>query len=297
MRIPFLIVVGLAASAASRPAEYVVSGDGVVSGMLNGVPARMRIDPAAPAVPITSTELANRAGLKAGPFDFEYLIGGTRIGGKSAVTRIDYGLGSVRRRVGWTTSPYRAGADATIGPGLIAASTVRFNLRPIRPGERTHVMPMVGQGGIEEAWGERFGLVNIGGSPVRIQFDPGRRRTVATASAGARLASVLGAQLSGATSEIEIAFGVIRPVRTLQMKKALMLGRLTINELSVRSNRYGSAYGIPEAGSDPNEIVVTGGSKKRGAEQIKLGADILDQCSSIVFDKTSRQVRLSCLGT
>ena len=294
MRLLQLLVVGLVAGGASAPPELVVRGDGLVSGSLNGVAARIRIDPAAAGAPMLTTALAQRAGLKAGPFDFEYLIGPKRLEGKSAVTRIDFGLGPIRRRVGWTAAPYRAGADAVIGPGLIPVPVVRFELRPRRAGERTSVLPLVGQGGIEEAWGERFALIEVGGRPLRVQFDPGRRRTVATASAGARIAGALGGQLSGAAEPVEIVFGVSRPVRSLRLERPLMIGSIPLHEFGVRTRDFGSVRGIPEAGADPDEIVVVAKGKKSKAEQIKLGSDVLDRCSSIVFDKGARQVRLSC---
>jgi len=151
MRVVMLLAVGLVAISASPPREFVVRGDGVVSVTLNGIPARVRIDPAAAAAPILTTALAERARLKAGPFSFEYLIGPTRLKGESAVTRIDFGLGRIPRRVGWTAAPYRSGADAVIGPGLLPVSIVRFILRPTRSGERAFTLPMVGQGGLEEA--------------------------------------------------------------------------------------------------------------------------------------------------
>lgn len=290
-----LLVVGLLASAPKLPPVYVVRGDGVVSGALNGVPARIRIDPAAASAPILTTELAQRARLKAGLFGFEYMIGPVRLNGRSAVTRIDFGLGPVRRRVGWTPAPYRAGADAVIGPGLIPVPVVRFELHAPRPGERISVLPLVGQGGLEQAWGERFALVDVGGSPLRVQFDPGRRRTVATASAGARIAGALGGQLAGSATPTEIAFGVSRPVRSLRLSRPLLIGAISLSEMGVRTHDFGSVRSVPEAGADPDEIVVVAKGKKNPGEQIKLGADVLDKCSSITFDKAARQIRLSCL--
>jgi hypothetical protein len=295
MRVLGLLIIGLIAGAARGPSEYVVRGDGMVGGTVNGVPARIRIDPAATATPILTTALAQRARLKAGPFDFEYLIGPKRILGQTAVTRLDFGLGSIRRRVGWTAAPYRGVADAVIGPGLLPVSAVRFELRPTRAGERVSILPMVGQGGIEDAWGERFALIDVGGSPLRVHFDPGRRRTIATASAGARIARAMGGHFSGAAEPVEIVFGVVRPVRSLQLERPLLIGPLSFRELGVRTHDFGSVRNIPEANADPDEIVVVArGKKKPKGEQIKLGADVLDRCSSIVFDRAARQIRLSC---
>ncbi|WP_426266918.1 hypothetical protein [Sphingomonas sp. LHG3443-2] len=93
---------------------------------------------------------------------------------------------------------------------------------------------------------------------------------------------------------LDIAFGVKRPVRLLQLERPMYVGTLSLGELRVRTHDFGSARSIPEAGADPDEIVVVAKGKKPRTEQIKLGADVLDRCSSLVFDKKAREVRLSC---
>lgn len=127
-----------------------------------------------------------------------------------------------------------------------------------------------------------------------MQFDPGRRRTVATASAGSLLANAFGGQLSGTTEPVDIAFGIRRPVRTLHLQRPLLIGPIPLYELGVRTNDFGSVDGIPEVGGDPDEIVVVAHGKKPRVEQIKVGADVLDRCSWIAFDGRARQIRLSC---
>ena len=51
-----------------------------------------------------------------------------------------------------------------------------------------------------------------------------------------------------------------------------------------------------DAHADPNEVVVTGkGKHDIKHDRLSIGADQLNRCSSIVFDKPAKQIRLSCL--
>jgi len=65
MRFHPLLLLALVSTAAAGqprpPQERVVSGDGIVTVNVNGAPGRLRIDPAAPALPILTTPYAARA--------------------------------------------------------------------------------------------------------------------------------------------------------------------------------------------------------------------------------------------
>jgi hypothetical protein len=129
---------------------------------------------------------------------------------------------------------------------------------------------------------------------MRIRFDPHHPRTLATAGAGARLAAAYDGRIGGETASVPIAFGIARPVRTLRLAKPLQIGALTISTLGVRTADFGNASGIREAGGDPDEIVVTAKARNEKRDRISLGADSLARCSSILFDKRARKVRLTC---
>ena len=46
--------------------ERIIRGDGIVAVNVNGAPGRLRVDPAAPALPILTLDYAVRARLRAG---------------------------------------------------------------------------------------------------------------------------------------------------------------------------------------------------------------------------------------
>lgn len=288
----------LLAGAAAPPAERVVTGDGVTAATVKGAPGRLRIDPAATAMPMIDAAWAERAGLKAGPFGIMYGVGPKRVSGRTAVAELRLGGLAFKRRIAWTPRPYAAGVDGVIGPAGLPDPVVRFVLRPARPGERVARFPMVDQGGLFGGWSERFAVIEVGGSPMRLRFDPHHRRTLANAGAGRRLAEAHGGALTGEVTPEEIAFGIERPVRTLVLARPLRLGPLSIASLGVRTHDGGGTTGIADADAppDPDEVVVTArGKRDPDRNRLALGRDQLDRCSSIVFDKPARQVRLSCI--
>ncbi len=293
----FASVAAAAAPALGQAGELVVAGDGIVPVTVNGVPGRARIDPAVPALPMLTADYAARIRLRAGPFAFGYLVGPQQVDGLSAVARIAVGAGARprKRRVGFTRRPYLAGADGVIGPGGLPQQVIRFVLRPPVPGERTVALPLVNEGGLFGGWGGMYALVDVGGRPMRIRFNPHQPRTLATAGAGVRIAAARDGRIGGDSEAVEIAFGISRPVRTLRLGTPLQIGPLAISTLGVRTADFGDASAIREEGGDPDEIVVTGErDRDRRRDRLSLGADQLGRCSSIVFDRRARQVRLTC---
>ena len=295
---PLLCLAFVATGATAQPPERVVSGDGIVAVTVNGAPARVRIDPAAPALPILLEPFATtQARLRAGPFAFAYLVGPEHVPGRSAVGRIAIGEGGRprKRRIGWAERPYAQGADGVIGPGGLPEDVVRFVLRPAVPGERTIALPLEDEGGLFGGWGGSYAILQVGGEPMRVRFNPHEPRTLATAGAAVRLANAHDGMVSGETAPAHIAFGISRPVRTMRLGRPLAVGPLALSELGVRTADFGNASGIPEEGADPDEVVVTGDrGRNRNRDRLSIGADLLSRCSAIVFDKRARQVRLTC---
>ncbi|HTU09282.1 MAG TPA: hypothetical protein VMG08_00170 [Allosphingosinicella sp.] len=293
-----LVLLSVSAAAVAQPAERVVTGDGIVAATVNGAPARLRIDPAAPALPIFTAPFATeQARLRAGPFAFAYLVGPQQVPGRSAVGRIAVGEGGRprKRRIGWAERPYLTGAEGVIGPGGLPENVVRFVLRPSLPGERTVALPLEDEGGLLGGWGGSYALVPLGGETLRVRFNPHEPRTLATAGAAVRLANVHAGTVSGESAPAHIAFGISRPVRTLRLGTPFAVGPLALSELGVRTADFGTADGIREEGGDPDEVVVTGDrGRNRNRDRLSIGADLLRTCSVIVFDKRRREVRLTC---
>jgi hypothetical protein len=283
-------------AAAPESNERAIPGDGLVDATLAGAPGRVRIDPGGTGMPIYTAAYADRARLRGGMIGFGYAIGPEHVEGATAVTSIGFGAEPVKRRVGWTRRPYAAGIDGVVGPGGLPDPVVRFTLRPRTQGERTTILPMVDGGGLMGSRSGLFALIEVGGEPLRIRFDPWHRRSLATAGAGVRIAQARGGRVLGETGSDEIAFGVERPTRTLVLATPLTVGPLTLKRLGVRTSDFGNTAAIRELG-DPDEIVVTGKRQRdRSHDRLSIGSDQLDHCSSIVFDKPAKQIALTCAG-
>lgn len=294
--------------AAKPPQERVVAGDGIVDATLNGEPIRLRVDPAAPGMPLMADAIAVRRGFKLDGkwgIGFGFRVGATTVNARTKVARVGYGQAPEKQRVGWTPRAFANVADGTVGPGGLPEPIVRFVLHPARAGERTVTLPMEKPGFpmtlFGGGWMASIGIVEVGGAPMRIRFDPYHPRTLATAGAAVRLAQAYGGALSGEAVPTEIFFGVERPVRTLTLARPFPLGALAITQLGARTGDAGLTAAIRDAdaaepAADPDEILVVAKGKPRDLRRdtVSIGADQLAQCSSIVFDKPAHVIRLTC---
>jgi hypothetical protein len=169
-------------------------------------------------------------------------------------------------------------------------------LRPPVPGERVVTLPLEDEGGLFGGWGGTYAIVQLGGEPLRVRFNPNEPRTLATAGAALRIANAHDGTMSGDTAPAHIAFGISRPVRNMRLATPLPVGPFAISALGVRTGDFGNASAIREEGGDPDEVIVTGERRgNRNRDRLSIGADQLDRCSAIIFDKRAREIRLSCL--
>jgi hypothetical protein len=281
--------------------EIIVKGDGIIRVGINGKIAALRIDPAAPGIPLIRRQFATKAGLKVkrgSPDDISYLVGRTLVPVRSQLVKVDFGRGVSKTRVGWSEVPFLNGADGSIGPGGFSEEVVRFVLRDPVSGEKTVALPMErdapSSGGANQL-SAIFGLIAVEGKPMRVCFDPHHARSLVTAGAGRRLARQNGGVISGDAVPTEIFFGVRRPVRTLTLQQPLQIGRLAIGSLGIRTSDRASVAGAEEIG-DAEDIVVTAKGIKRDprSDTLSLGGDYLSRCSSIVFDRKKRVIELTC---
>ncbi len=280
---------------AAAPTERVVAIGDLLTARVNGARVELRVDPAGTAMPLIDDAAARRAGLKPSMIGIGYAVGPQKVLGRTALVPIDLGGGPAKHRVGFTAHRYAAAAEGSIGPAGLPEPVVRFRLRASLPNERTVILPMGDQGGLAARWGERFAIVTVGGSPMRIRFDPYHHQTLATAGAAVRLAAANAGTMTGAMGKAEIAFGIDRPVREMALATPLQIGPIAILRLGVRTGDFGSAADIPGSPEDLDEVLVTAKRKHDpDADRINIGSDLLDHCSSILFDTAHKQIALTC---
>lgn len=292
---------------AAPSAERVVSGDATVPVTVAGRALRLRIEPAAPGLPLLPKALAAELGLKGGGIfavAVRYRIGEENVYGRTATARFGWpGRKAARRKVGWLSRDYVPFANGSIGPAGVPEPVVRFQLQATRPGEVALTLPMDSEGGVAGAlfgdWIFLDALVTIGDTPVRMRFDPHSPMTLVTAPAALALARSQGGTMTHITGQQEVAFGIVRPYRVMQLARPLILGGIALSRVGIRVTDDTITGHIPEEGAttpapDPDEIVVTAKSRHPKKGLIVLGTDALAGCSTLVFDKPAKQVRLSC---
>lgn len=289
-----LAALALVPLVAADAAPLTVEGDRTFDAVVHGVPARIRIDPGAPSMPVINPDMAARASVNGGLLSPRASIGPVRLTGKSSVLSFDLaGSGPFDRRASWFDARWVEGADGTIGPGGMPAAIVRFQLRAAQPDERSVSLPLADFG-----WSGMGVRVDVGGQPLVVRFTPEREYSVATASAGALIAGAHRGAFDRPAESMPIRLEVVRPVRHMKLADPLTVGAIVLEGLMVRTADFGNAAGIPEGEQpepDPDEIVVTGTKKMKKRElRLEIGRDALDRCSSITFDKRAKTVTLSC---
>jgi hypothetical protein len=288
-------VVFLPAAVGSKPAQpmtLVIGPDQLVAGTIKGEPATFRMMAAGPKTLFLNPAAAARHSIRNGMFGGEGRVGPVRKRISTAV--ILYGVeGSAasKRRVLWSDTDFAPLADGGIGPGGVSHSVIVFNLRTAIPGEREFELPM---SNAPSSYGALGTSVLVGGQKVTVLFDLTREASLATAAAAAALSASNGAQLKGPAGQEHVRLGVSRPTRDLILASPLAVGLLQITELRARiaDNSDGT---ITDADVDVGEIVVTAkGAKQKPLYSISLGRSALSNCSSLIFDKQRRVIRLRC---
>ncbi len=287
---------------------------GMIAATIDGKPVTLRVDPAAPGLVFVTTAVAERLALKGGALGLGYSVGGQGAMQATTVRPMTFGTNAVKRRIGfpsrkhetkgkaadprWVGRPYADVGDGTIGPASLPEPVVRILLNAPRAGERTVALPMVDGGGLLGKLSGTFAQITIGGQPIRVRFDPYHPRTTVTANAATLIAQAQRGTLAGLTAPVEIAFGIARPVRMMTLATPLLVGPLALSSLGVRTTDVGNAAAIPDADApppDPDEIVVVAkGKRDANRDRLTIGADLLDRCSAIVFDKPAKQIRVTC---
>jgi len=309
-----VLVGSVALAGETVPAIRDVPVGGMIAATIDGKPVTLRVDPAAPGLVFVTTAVAERLALKGGALGLGYSVGGQGAMQATTVRPMTFGINAVKRRIGfpsrkhetkgkvadprWVGRPYADVGDGSIGPASLPEPVVRILLNAPRVGERTVALPMVDGGGLLGKLSGTFAQITIGGQPIRVRFDPYHPRTTVTANAATLIAQAQRGTLAGLTAPVEIAFGIARPVRTMTLATPLLVGPLAVSSLGVRTTDVGNAAAIPEAEApppDPDEIVVIAkGKRDASRDRLTIGADLLDRCSTIVFDKPAKQIRLTC---
>jgi len=230
-------------------------------------------------------------------------VGPVRIRGDSRTVDLGWGSGHVRRRAQWFESDVYGDPtiDARIGPLALPEPVIRYRLQPQVAGEQVFTLPLAHQ----RSWWLATTPVEVDGKTLYLALAPQYPTTVASAAAGAAIATAHDGRFVGAAEPVAITHGVRRPARRMSLGRPVLLGALRIDDLLVRTRDYGSAASIADVdaaapaaehdASESEDVLVRGKAQRSPASYVVyLGADVLGGCSSITYDKVARQIRLVC---
>lgn len=287
------LAAGLLFPPAQAPAADLVvdaASNFTIDASVNGQPVRLRVDPETSGYVILNPAAVARLGLRRSMIGSRTRIGPVRLTGSSKVAMVSIGGVAGNRRVVWIDRPAIEGADGLIGPADMPYERVTFAIGVPRPGETAFDLAL--------EFARSFGLyypLTLGGRAFRFQFSLMKPDSLATAGAGAELATLYGGGWAGEARDQMIEFAVVRPVRPMALERPVELQGFRLARFLVRTGDNRGNLVLPaDRGADPDEVVVTGESRQRAAFVVHVGWDRLSQCSSLVWDNRTHRIVLNC---
>jgi hypothetical protein len=286
-------------TAAAKPADtpqkdLVVRNGETIAMTINDQPVLFRLAPDAISHPTLNDDAAKRIGLKPSIIVFIYNIGLTKVDFRTDTVNYRFDGTHFKRRTAFSNRNLTSGADGIAGPETFPFQRTIFILRDPKPGDRAITLPLDNETGSST----KVVRIDVGGRPIYAAFSLDRSESLVTATGGKWIADAHGGWFDGEAREAPILYGVARPIRSLKLDRPLMLGELEIRDLAVRVSDLGNAQSIAEGPApeqDPNEIVVSGDSKRKVPDQrLYIGMETIGHCASITYDFKAETVTLMC---
>lgn len=294
------------------PEELVLTGDNIIMAQIEGQPVRLQVRLDTYSFVTINAETGKRLKLN---FDkvaveFGYPIGPYIVEAPTRPLRINLGAKEEKNRIAWTTRHQATTiADGIISPISLPYKRVIFKLRDIAVGDvQQYTLPLdnfgfLGMEGVGTT-------VKTGKAKVQVKFSLTKQDNLIDASTANWLANWRGGEFMGEPQELEIAYGIRRPVRRLNIAEAISVGPFSLNSTLARYKDYGDTSGIKEVAAeqfsesntakiislDQHEIVVTGKKQKDSDNTIyiTLGSDFLKSCTTLTYDLDKREIRMLC---
>lgn len=283
------------------PDELVAVPGASVAATIEGQPAELRVLSAGPDRLILSAASAARFGLKPAPLFGRAnlnVAGRREFNGNNRP--VDFTVAGARHkgRAFWFADAPPVGGDGTIGPWALPQQRVTLTFGAPDPAAVRTDFPLLGDisGGSVTGYREAsFGLY------FAFDLDDAGDYPIASAAAGAAIAKAYGGALSGPSWDVELLFGIKRPVRLLTLDRPFKMGPLSFTRIAVRVRDRIDAAGrgadIKDADQieDPSEVLVTAKAKGRPPIfSLTIPRASLAACSKLSFDKAAKRIELWC---
>jgi hypothetical protein len=280
-------IIGSFSSTMASADELQLPADGhaVIRAELGGQTITLRVDLDAPNGVMLNPDAAARLGLRGGLFGARARVGPVMLRGSFSRKTIKIGGRPVKALVVWFDRNYATGIDGVISPALLPYDLIRFAGSTASHGQSVSLPVTIDQSGITTP-------LQVGGGVLRARFSLSRDRSATNASGGQEIGQSFGARAVGAPRDVEIAYGVERPMQHYSLLRPLPIGSADLRELDVRVTANSPA--IASDGVDPDEIVVTAHTGKERPNVLTVGRDALGACSSITLDRRAKKLTLEC---
>ncbi|MBX9858936.1 MAG: hypothetical protein K2Y20_05005 [Sphingomonas sp.] len=292
---------GTALAETGPASELVVRPGEAVAATIEGKPVELRIVSAGPDRLLINAATADRLGLKPAMFVGRASLnvaGRREFEGRNRP--VDFGVGGVAQkgRALWFPAAPPVPGDGTIGPWGLKQSRVTLVFGADDPSAQRSDFPLFGSASNGSVTGyreESFGLY------AAFDLDDSSEYPVASAAAGAAIAKVYGGQLSGPSWDVELLFGIKRPVRLMTLERPFKFGPLSFTKIAVRVrdriDAAGRGENIKDADQieDPSEVIVTASAKGRPPIfGLTIPRASMTACSKLSFDKGAKRIELWC---
>lgn len=274
----------------------------VITATIAGQTVTLRVDPGADPYIMLTPAAAARLNLAADTRpdgkppsrgEVQAAVGQTRIDVPYSRESVGYAGYTVRMQVVTPSVGDFGGADGVVAPTLLPHAEVRLVRRPATAADRVTVLKAETKGlffrdTIQADW-------PLPAGKLELEFHPFRATTIASVAAASRLADSFGGGLEGPVHQVEVAFGVKRPVRTMALTRRAAIAGISLSRFDVRLFDWsGSAELPPDSDPDAPLTVTASRGRQRGWPILKLGADVLDGCAEIAWRAASSEIALTC---
>ncbi|MBW8910325.1 MAG: hypothetical protein JF564_00110 [Sphingomonas sp.] len=260
----------------------------VVHAMVNGNDLLLRVALDAKDVVELNPSAVSRLGLAFEP-GFNADVGRVTLPGISATASITITGHPVLALLSSHGRDCCAGVDGTISPALLPFAEIRFADGASAGGRvETLVLEHDEEHGLEAP-------VTIGAERISLQFSLERPDTQSSSSAGAILARAYRGHFAGAEIDVDAAFGIKRPARTIAFPRSISLAGFAFDHIATRIADFAGRYDFPADRSEPGDIVV----KRRTTQQqawpvVSIGRDHMDRCGEIAYHTQTHLLSLRC---
>lgn len=297
------VLAGATAARADPPvaSEIVAQPGTAIDATIEGQPVTLRVLAGGPDRLVLNAASAERLGLKpamlVGRANLS-VAGRREFSGKNRP--VDFTVGGIKHnaRALWFPDAPPVPGDGTIGPWGLPQSRVTLVFGSADAAATRTDFPLLGGINGSSVTGYReatFGLF------FAFDLDDPTPYPIASAAAGAAIASAYGGTVSGPSWDVEILFGIKRPVRLLTLDRPFKLGPLSFTRIAVRVrdriDAAGRGSSIREEGEieDPSEVVVTAKNKGRPPiYSLTIPRTGMAGCSKVTFDKGTKRIELWC---